>query len=94
MDNPSTFFGTLLVTVAIIIGLGVVFYLGCLIHPIIGLTVIALCFAIIGTELLKNAALFFIDNLKELPVGNGKYKLKAECSLEEFINKFIDYIEQ
>lgn len=54
MDNPNTFFGTLLVIVAIIIELGVVFYLGCLIHPILGLTVIALCFAIIGTELLKN----------------------------------------
>lgn len=55
MDNPNTFFGTLLVILAIIIGLGVVFYLGCLIHPIVGLTVLALCFAIIGTELLKNS---------------------------------------
>lgn len=55
MDNPGTFFGTLLVILAIIIGLGVVFYLGCLIHPIVGLTVLALCFAIIGTELLKNS---------------------------------------
>jgi hypothetical protein len=55
MDNPSTFFGTLLVILAIVIGLGVVFYLGCLIHPIVGLTVIALCFAIIGTELLKRS---------------------------------------
>lgn len=36
----------------------------------------------------ENVILFFIDNLKELPTGNGKAKLKAECSLEEFINKF------
>ena len=32
--------------------------------------------------------MFFIDNLKELPTVNGKSKLKAECSLEEFIDKF------
>ena len=43
-------------------------------------------------DFLEKAALFFIDNLKELPVGNGKYKLKADCSLEEFINKFNNYI--
>lgn len=44
-------------------------------------------------NLLEKAALFFIDNLKELPVGNGKYKLKADCSLEEFINKFNNYMK-
>lgn len=44
-------------------------------------------------DLLEKAALFFIDNLKELPVGNGKYKLKADCSLEEFINKFNNYMK-
>lgn len=43
-------------------------------------------------DFLEKTALFFIDNLKELPVGNGKYKLKAECSLEEFINKFNNYV--
>ena len=43
-------------------------------------------------DILEKAALFFIDNLKELPVGNSKYKLKADCSLEEFINKFNNYI--
>lgn len=24
---------------------------------------------------------FLIDNLKELPIGNGKFKIKSECSL-------------
>ena len=28
---------------------------------------------------------FLIDNLKELPMGNGKFKLKAECSLVNFL---------
>lgn len=37
---------------------------------------------------------FLIDNLKELPVGNGKFKLKAECSLAEFIEKFENYIKE
>lgn len=31
---------------------------------------------------------FLIDNLKELPAGNGKFKLKAECSMTEFLEKF------
>lgn len=44
-------------------------------------------------DFLEKAALFFIDNLKELPVGNDKYKLKADCSLEEFINKFNNYMK-
>lgn len=30
---------------------------------------------------------FLIDNLKEIPIGNGKYKIKAECSLMEFLEK-------
>lgn len=46
-------FGTFLVVLAIFIGLGVVFYLGWLMHPVVGFTAIALCFGIIGTELLK-----------------------------------------
>lgn len=36
---------------------------------------------------------FLIDNLKELPVGNGKYKLKAECSLAEFLDKLENYVK-
>lgn len=36
---------------------------------------------------------FLIDNLKELPVGNGKYKLKAECSLEEFLDRLENYMK-
>lgn len=35
---------------------------------------------------------FLIDNLKELPMGNGKFKLKAECSLVEFLEKLEKYI--
>ena len=34
---------------------------------------------------------FLIDNLKELPMGNGKFKIKAECSLDEFLEKLENY---
>ena len=37
---------------------------------------------------------FLIDNLKELPIGNGKFKLKAECSLQEFLEKLETYIKE
>ena len=37
---------------------------------------------------------FLLDNLKELPMGNGKYKLKAECSLQEFLEKLETYIKE
>ena len=37
---------------------------------------------------------FLIDNLKELPMGNGKFKLKAECSLEELIEKLENYVKE
>jgi len=36
---------------------------------------------------------FLIDNLKELPMGNGKYKLKAEYSLQEFLDKLEKYVK-
>jgi len=36
---------------------------------------------------------FLIDNLKELPMGNGNYKIKAECSLTEFLEKFEKAME-
>lgn len=36
---------------------------------------------------------FLIDNLKELPLGNGKFKLKAECSLAELLEKFERYVK-
>jgi len=47
--------GVVLVALSIFIGLGVIFYLGCLIHPVVGFAIISLCFAIIGTELLKRS---------------------------------------
>ena len=37
---------------------------------------------------------FLIDNLKELPMGNGKFKIKAECSLQEFLEKLEIYINE
>ena len=37
---------------------------------------------------------FLIDNLKELPIGHGKCKIKANCSLEEFIEKFENFIKE
>ena len=51
MEDLGAFF----VVLAIFIGLGVVFYLGCLLHPVVGFTAIALCFGIIGTEILKRS---------------------------------------
>lgn len=48
-------FGTFLVLLAIIIGLCVVFYLGWLIHPVVGFAIIAICLGIIGTEILKRS---------------------------------------
>ena len=35
--------------------------------------------------LIEKIQLFLIDHLKEIPMGSGKMKIKAECSLEEFI---------
>lgn len=43
---------------------------------------------------ISDVELFLIDNLKELPLGNGKYKLKAECSLLEFLSKFEEFCKQ
>ena len=37
---------------------------------------------------------FLIDNLKELPIGIGKFELKAKCSLAEFLEKFENYINE
>lgn len=51
MEDLGAFF----VVLAIFIGLGVIFYLGWLLHPVVGFIAIALCFAIIGTEILKRS---------------------------------------
>ena len=37
---------------------------------------------------IEKAQLFLIDKLKEIPMGNGKMKIKADCSLEDFIEDF------
>lgn len=37
---------------------------------------------------VENVQLFLIDKLKEIPMGGGKMKIKADCSLEEFFNEF------
>lgn len=36
---------------------------------------------------------FLIDNLKEIPTGFGRYKIKADCSLSEFIDKLEKAME-
>ena len=36
---------------------------------------------------------FLIDNLKELPIGNDKFKIKADCSLADFLEKFENYMK-
>lgn len=43
---------------------------------------------------IEDVELFLIGNLKELPLGNGKYKIKADCSLQEFLDRFEDYCKQ
>ena len=42
---------------------------------------------------IEKAQLFLIDKLKEIPMGRGKMKIKAECSLDEFIEDFKNYME-
>jgi len=37
---------------------------------------------------------FLIDNLKELSISNGKYKIKAECSLAQFLEKLEREVKQ
>lgn len=37
---------------------------------------------------------FLIDNLKEIPIGAGKFKIKAECSLQEFLEKLENYVKE
>lgn len=37
---------------------------------------------------------FLIDNLKELHMRNGEVKVKAECSLQEFLEKFENYMKE
>ena len=42
---------------------------------------------------VENVQLFLIDKLKEIPMGNGKMKIKSDCSLEEFIDEFRNYMK-
>jgi hypothetical protein len=42
---------------------------------------------------IEKAQLFLIDKLKEIPMGSGKMKIKAECSLDKFIEDFKNYME-
>ena len=42
---------------------------------------------------IEKAQLFLIDKLKEIPMGDGKMKIKADCSLEGFIEEFRKYME-
>lgn len=37
---------------------------------------------------------FLINNLKEIPMGNGEFKIGAECSLPKFLEKLENYIEE
>lgn len=43
--------------------------------------------------LIEKAQLFLIDKLKEIPMGNGKMKIKADSSLEDFIEDFVNYMK-
>jgi len=49
----------------------------------------------IRTDVLaEKVQLFLIDKLKEIPMGGGKMKVKADCSLEEFIEDFKKYMKE
>ena len=37
---------------------------------------------------------FLINNLEEIRTGEDKFKIKAECSLIEFLDKFENYINE
>ena len=37
---------------------------------------------------------FLINNLKEFPMGNGEFRIKAECSLADFLEKFENYMKE
>lgn len=43
--------------------------------------------------LIEKAQLFLTDKLKEIPIGFGYKKIKADCSLKEFTDEFIEYIK-
>jgi len=42
---------------------------------------------------IEKMQLFLIDKLKEIPMCGGKMKIKADCSLEEFIDEIKKYME-
>ena len=42
---------------------------------------------------IKKAQLFLIYKLNEIPIGFSKKKVKADCSLKEFIDEFIEYMK-
>lgn len=42
---------------------------------------------------IERAQLFLTNKLEEIPIGFGYKKLKADCSLKEFIDEFIAYIK-
>lgn len=42
---------------------------------------------------IEKAQLFLTDKLKEIPIGFGYKKIKADCSLKEFIDEFIEYVK-
>ena len=44
-------------------------------------------------SVIERMQLFLIDKLKEIPMGGGKMKIKADCSLEEFIDEIKKYME-
>ena len=35
---------------------------------------------------------FLLDNLKQIPIRNGKFKLEAECSFIEFIKRLEESV--
>lgn len=45
-------------------------------------------------SVIEKMQLFLIDKLKEIPMGGGKMKIKADCSLEEFVEQFKEAMRE
>ena len=48
----------------------------------------------LSRNLSEKTCMFLIDKLKEIPMGGGKMKIKADCSLKDFIEDYENYIKE
>ena len=41
---------------------------------------------------LWKVEIFLCENLKQIPIGDGKFKVEANCSIADFINRLEEYV--